>query len=350
VVLKSTKAFWDKHSDTFKRDMRVLAKTTDKDFHDFQMSMQKAATDNTSITGLISQARAQGAAHVQKTLQHMLMHTANAPMTEGNQVVVRHMGQAMNERFGPFSAFFTSNFADTYHVLTQVLAQGAFEPLGWRPLNILQDSPPMPTSQEMHKLVATRPMVQAKLFLLLDAVSHQHLLCTRRAFLGRQTYDPCWRWGDEPVVEDDFASNGDFGVAAFVRALIKALEAQGRGFAHGHEKFHSEPQTKATDLIELFLGSHGSGAADHEHPRGEALVTWMGAHRAACLEDAATKEDDRAVESARHFGCSELQEVFTAEENRCRLDGGEEEDGTQRLPDVDVVPALEQAHVLRERR
>ena len=117
------------------------------------------------------------------------------------------------------------------------------------------------------------------------------------------------------MVEDDFASSADLGVAGFVRALIKALEAQGRGFAHGHEKFHSEPKTKAIDLIELFLGSHGSGAAEHEHPRGEALVTWMGAHRAACLEDAATKQYDSAVESARHFGCSDLQEVFTAEEN-----------------------------------
>ena len=41
AVLQSTKAFWDKHSDTFKREMRVLAKTTDKYFDDFQMSMQK---------------------------------------------------------------------------------------------------------------------------------------------------------------------------------------------------------------------------------------------------------------------------------------------------------------------
>ena len=155
------------------------------------------------------------------------------------------MGQAMNERFGPFAAFFTANFADTYHVLTQVLAQGAFEPLGRRPLNILQDSPPMPTSQEMHKTVAARPMVQAKLFLHLDAISHQNLLCTRRAFLGKRRYDPCYKWGDEPVVEDGFASSGDFGVAGLVRALIKALEAQGRGFAHGHEKLHSEPRTKA---------------------------------------------------------------------------------------------------------
>ena len=134
-----------------------------------------------------------------------------------------------------------------------------------------------------------------------------------------------------------------------MRVLIKALEAQGRGFAHGHEKFHSEPKTKAIDLIELFLGVHGSGAPEHEHDRGQELVTWMDAHRAACLQDAATKQYDSAVEPARHVGCSELQEVFTAEEKRCILDGGEEEDGTQRLPDVDVVPALEPAHVLRER-
>ena len=153
--------------------------------------------------------------------------------------------------------------------------EGAFEPLGWRPLNILQDSPPMPTSQEMHKLVATRPMVQAKLFLLLDAVSHQHLLCTRRAFLGRQRYDPCFRWSNEPAVEDDFASSGDFGVSAFMRSLIKALEAQGRGFAHGHEKHHSEPRVKAIDLIQLCLGSNGCGATEHEHSKDETLTSWM---------------------------------------------------------------------------
>ena len=179
-----------------------------------------------SITGLISAAKAQGATSVQKPLQQALMHTANAPMTEGSKITLRHMGQTLNERFGPFAAFFTANFADTYHVLMQVLAHGAFEPLGWRPLNILQDSPPMPTSQEMHKLVAARPMVQAKLFLRLDAISHQNLICNRRSFLGKRKYDPCSKWANEPAAEDDFASSGDFGVAGLLRSLIKALEAQ----------------------------------------------------------------------------------------------------------------------------
>ena len=54
---------------------------------------------------------------MQKTLQHVLMHTATTAFSEGAKTTFRHMGQAMNERFGPFSSFFTTNFADAYHVL-----------------------------------------------------------------------------------------------------------------------------------------------------------------------------------------------------------------------------------------
>ena len=88
----------------------------------------------------------------------------------------------MNLRFGPFSSFFTTNFADTYNPLTVVLHQGAGDPLGTRLMDIRHDSPPMPTSQDMHKMVAAHPMTQANLFLLLDALTHQHLLCVRNVF------------------------------------------------------------------------------------------------------------------------------------------------------------------------
>ena len=55
------------------------------------------------------------------------------------------------------------------------------------------------------------------------------------------------------------------------------------------------------------------------------------------------------MEAARQFGHAELKEVFTAQEqNRSRLDGGFEEDGRQR-DEVEIVPAPEPAHVLRER-
>ena len=81
----------------------------------------------------------------------------------------------------------------------------------------------MPASHAMHKIVATRPMVQAKLLLHLDAITHQNLLCVRRSVLGKQNlqkYDPYSKWHGELAVEDDFASSGDFGVAALIRALI----------------------------------------------------------------------------------------------------------------------------------
>ena len=107
----------------------------------------------------------------------------------------------------------------------------------------------------------------------------------------------------------------------------------------------------------MFLGCRRAGAAEHgqdsgapDHVAKEKLTAWKNAHRKASLQDAATKQYDSAIESAKQFGCPDLPEVFTAEEKkRCRLDGGEDEGGTLRLPNVDVVPAPEPAHVLREK-
>ena len=76
----------------------------------------------------------------------------------------------------------------------------------------------------------------------------------------------------------------------------------------------------------------------------------MHAHRKTCVRDAATKPYDSAVESAKQFGCPEPKEVFTAEEKqRCRLDGGLDEDGTQRLPNVEMVPLAGPVHISLEK-
>ena len=111
------------------------------------------------------------------------------------------------------------------------------------------------------------------------------------------------------------------------------------------------PIAQAIDLILTFAG--GSATKDQgsasEHATADMLRIWMKRHRAAVLEDACTKQYDSAVEVARQFGHGQLKEVFTAEERkRARLDGGFEEDGRQR-DEVEVVPAPEPAHVLRER-
>ena len=93
-----------------------------------------------------------------------------------------------------------------------------------------------------------------------------------------------------------------------------------------------------------------TGATEPCDDRDRELLDWMARHRDAHLRDAATKQFDSAVESGRQLGCTDLKEVFTADEKkRCRLDGGADDDGTPRLPNVEVVPAPDPGHVLRER-
>ena len=189
-------------------------------------------------------------------------------------------------------------------------------------------------------MVAERPSTQAKLFLLLDALTHVHIHCVSRAFLGKRKYDPTSKFDGEPPVEDDFAGY-DLGVSSFVRSLIKPLEAQGRGSAHGHQKFHSEPATKCIDLLRLL------SEVLTESETEKALEAWQHAHRESCLADAATKQYDSAVVSGEQLGVTQ-KEVFTQKQReRARLDGGVEEDGTER-EGVQVVPRPVPAHVQRE--
>ncbi len=76
------------------------------------------------MPALIAAAKQQKMSGVQKVLQHLLMHTTTVAMTEGNKMTIRHMGQAMSLRFGPFYYFFTTNFADTLQPLDGGAAPG----------------------------------------------------------------------------------------------------------------------------------------------------------------------------------------------------------------------------------
>ena len=341
-TFQSTKGFWEKHGSSFAADLRTIAKATDKEFQAFQANLRQEAMAQ-GIPALVAQAKSQQMPEVQKVLQHMLMHTTNVCFTEGRKMAERHEGSALNLAFGAFGSFYTANFADTYSPLTVLLSKGATEPLGTTSYNLLQDSPPLPTSQEMHKIVAARPTIQAKLFLLLDALTHMHLQCCRKAWLGKKKYDCTSRFAGEPSVEEDFAGY-DLGIVSFPRALIKSLEAQGRGFAHGHEKVHSVPLTSVEMLMRLVLD-----APERTISIEQVLETWQNKHRQACLDDASTKQYDSAAESGRQFGVNLLEILTQKQRERARLDGGLEEDGTTR-EEAGVVPRIVPAHVLREQQ
>ena len=92
------------------------------------------------------------------------------------------------------------------------------------------------------------------------------------------------------VREDDFASNIQIGIAQFPRSALKPLEAQGRGFTHGHEKIISVPQTRAARLKQLF-----TNAAATEHGEDE-LSRWCQQAREAVIYNILTYDKKREAQ------------------------------------------------------
>ena len=102
----------------------------------------------------------------------------------------------------------------------------------------------------MHRIVTAHPTIQAKLFLLLEHVLMTEMLCIHGAFIGRAAMT-----SGLPSVhtfEDDYASSGEPGLASFATCQLGPLEAQGRGFTHGHKKVMGAPRTAEAKLRHVF--------------------------------------------------------------------------------------------------
>ena len=82
------------------------------------------------------------------------------------------------------------------------------------------------------------------------------------AFIGVRGYGTTRRG---PCREDDYATTCQIGIAQFVWSGLKPLEAKGRGFEHGHEKFMSVPRTRAARLKEVFARSAAAAAGFQTH-------------------------------------------------------------------------------------
>ena len=72
----------------------------------------------------------------------------------------------------------------------------------------------------------------------MEELSYRHLFRVNVAMLGNFRISSLTGALDSG---DDYASSGFRGLVDFVQALIKIIEAQARGFAHGHGKIHSQP-------------------------------------------------------------------------------------------------------------
>ena len=79
------------------------------------------------------------------------------------------------------------------------------------------------------------------------------LLCIQRAFIGSVELSDMNDSGlpDVHSHEDDYASNGEPGFANFATSVLSRLEAQGRGFSHGHMKTMGVPRTAEAKLRQM---------------------------------------------------------------------------------------------------
>ena len=338
AILQTTQHMWKGNAPKWRIDMQAICDAKVEHFE--KLTAILARHGQQSMQEMMRAAAEHKLLPLFKALQYITFQTANIPLTQGYKVGLRQRGFALNIYDGPLTIFLTTNFADIYSPITVTLMNGAGQPLGKREVNLLHSVPCMPTLQAMHRALAKHPMLQVRLFLLMDELVHSELLCMK-AFIGKTKYG---HRDAEPAREDDFASTGQIGIAEIPRSALKPLEAQGRGFTHGHEKVISVPRTRAARLKQLF--------AANATERGEdELTQWCRQTRDAVLRAACTLQYDSAVLTGTQLGVTLRPEPFTPQQQkRSRFDGQVEEadDNAPLRPIIAVTEREPNGHIRTE--
>jgi len=140
------------------------------------------------------------------------------------------------------------------------------------------------------------------------------------------------------MYEDDIASSGEPGLANFATSMIEPLEAQGRGFAHGHKKVTGLPSVSVRKLKEMFAKSD------------DALTEFLDEMREQIIRAASSIQYDSATLSARQCKQTVPDEPFSKKQQmQSRLDGGLEADGITSRKSLDCQETEPKGQVRRER-
>ena len=98
-------------------------------------------------------------------------------------------------------------------------------------------------------LVAHSPRTQAKFWLLMDDLVDRYFLGIGFYYVGSHRGS---RIVNHKLVEDDFCSSGESGLAGFAVDEEEPLEAQARGFTHGHRKVYGVPEAMGPEMLRQF--------------------------------------------------------------------------------------------------
>ena len=126
---------------------------------------------------------------------------------------------------------------------------------------------------------------------LMEQLTITELLGGLRASIGCEQLDSLnpWPRGTIYKCEDDYISDGSPGLANFMTCLLEPLEAQGRGFVHGHKKVTGVPRLSAANIKRIFT---------QEDDQVSSFMTQM---RAAVLQAASTLQYESAVLPAKQM-------------------------------------------------
>ena len=180
----------------------------------------------------------------------------NVPFTDGYRRNLRHEGHNLNAVHGPLKLFVTANYADVYSpiLLSMLLCDSRGNPVAPpaevpMPGQPNQQCPEMCTLREMHRRVAQCPRTQAKYWLLMDDLVDRYLLGVGHYYVGRRRES---RLVDFQHIEDDLCSAAELGLAGFAIDELEPLEAQARGFMHGHRKVYGIPEAMGPAVLQDF--------------------------------------------------------------------------------------------------
>ena len=335
---------------SFRNDLRALATAKAEDFQEI-LEYNKSKNSNSLLSLMQSPYVRQTNKPVFRALKNLLFETSTVPLTEGNKMKVRQQSFALSLYFGSLKLFITTNFADTYSPvilqlydltgIDQAEARTHFAEenlIGEARANLFDDNPEMPTLQSMHQLVTRHPTLQAHLFLLMEKLVITELLCIQGARIGRVNLQSLDNNPSFYEAEDDIASTGEPGLANFATSMIEPLEAQGRGFAHGHKKVTGLPAMQVNKLKQMFSNKE------------DDLQQFLTNMRNEVLRAAVSIQYDSATLPARQFGLNVAKEPFSEKQQmQSRMDGGLEVDEITVRPHLEIRETELKGHVRRER-
>ena len=235
-------------------------------------------------------------------------------------------------------------------LLTRSDGNPAADPVEIKKADLAAQCPEMCTLQEMHRLVAAAPRTQAKFWQLMDDLVDRYLLGIGHYYVGSHFNAQVLNYR---ATEDDYCSSGELALAGFAINEMEPLEAQARGFTHGHRKVYGVPEPIGPEVLRMFQETSAAKPSSTTKMRDDmaassTLTELLAEASKALVRCASTLQYEAATLSARQMQQTVPPERFTARQQELsRLDGGFEIDGTQRQT-LQPTPAEPLGHIAAE--